>query len=504
MRISTFLRQGIEALHPPSIYRQLRWNAKTTDKIAKYSLPPPQKSPDWNIFAMRELSSSTPLLQSLRTIVDQKLICFYPNGTRCSPFVRDSHVALNSGKTLVPYPIKRYTTSALDLLLMSMIPIHAGHFFASDVPIKGIGFTAINVMQAMATAADFGLCIKQGKTCIEGGNCYVFFSHGQPKAIVGELSLYLSMIALEEQGLLDDAQPLPPSSESYRIARNMDLFSQMTHYVEAETLSDFNFETTHTTLDLPLAINKDAILKMNAKSSLLHTLASPASEQDREQYESQASLIEAKLSLTKQCVAEDLEVPLKDITFLPQTTYHIDMELFVMPDGTVILHDAKKTEELLDKISQEGSFSFAEADLLYQYRRQTAKDVIAFSALQKQRLSMLSAQNIDVHTMPAVLKDGQVVLNYCNGIFVPKRKTVFSMDSCEEFQRQDLFENGYTFITTGPTTEAEHRFHNKIFELFQKKFPSMTMRGIANMSEFIARRKGGIRCLTFEAYPPVH
>lgn len=363
--------------------------------------------PDCRIFFADDEKGSA--VKKLATIFNEVAFLELENKTH-SPFLRDSRVTLFGGKHVIPYAIKN---PLLAEMVRAMISPSLDNF-------AGKGFRECNVDQAMITSIDFNIPFSQGKSCIEGGNCFLFMSKGTRKAIVGEISVYLSMFALEEQG-----------------------------------------------------------------------------------YFKQVKLIEAKLSLTRDCIAEELDLPLENITFVPQTKFHIDMEMMVTPQGEVMLHDDEVTLEFLEKIKKSEHLKKEEKELLEQYRESAREGSKVFKDVREERMKILQKNGLSFVRMPAVLEAplSKSSLNYCNGIFAQNGKRFIILNTDEIIQGLEKAEN-FTYITTGPSSQNEQVFHRRFIDLFQKTFPKVTFCGIPGMSKFIAERRGGIRCLSFECSLP--
>lgn len=432
-------------------------------RIRKYFRSPGSR--DTNIYCTNYKQCK--FLRSISNINEARLV------DKANPsnsfFIRDSSVTLFEGKRLIPYSFKSSTYHGL---LKASLPESANHFLLNSQSSCGKGFLQCNVEQAMINAIDFDIPFKRGKTCIEGGNCFLFNDIDGRKAILGEVSLFLSMIALEEQRYFDNKIAeisLEPSLDALRIARNR---------------------------HISLTKNQDNKIELN------QTFTDPITNEDEKTYYSEARVIEAKLALTKICIAEELEIPLSKVVFLPQGSFHIDMELFITPHGEVILHDDGKVIDFLN----EDQFSEIQdeevQDLLIKYKINAEKrSRESMNFFEKRELALNSAQ-IRYRYIPAVFEspESNSALNYCNGIFslIGSWVTVIFSDNkkCDGVVK----ENGYNYITTGPSTDVEKEFHLKFIKLFQQIFPEYRLKDIPDLSKFIARTQGGIHCLTFENY----
>ena len=144
------------------------------------------------------------------------------------------------------------------------------------------------------------------------------------------------MLALKEQGYFEALQTpnnLEPSLEAYRIARNLALC------IETE---------------IPLTRKRDDCTTQEEVNQLLSEevkyrklLMEPISDINRTKYFEAAQIIEMQIEITQQKIAEELQITLPDVLFIPQATFHIDMELTVTPNGKIWLHDEQKVLDLL-------------------------------------------------------------------------------------------------------------------------------------------------------------
>lgn len=399
-----------------------------------------------------------------------------------SPFIRDSHVTLHSKKHLIPYPFKN---NEYHYHLISMVPSSAHHFFIDEnngsikVPeMLGSGFKENNVAQAILTSYEQGLSFKLGKTCIEGGNCFLFSANGQQHAILGEITIYISMVALEEQGYFENmvVKTEEPDLSSFQMARNLDLHSKII-----------------------MSPTRDELLRnLGGTSGYLKLLLEPLSQEDQVKYLEEARKIEDKINLTKSLIAHELELPLENILFFPQMSYHIDMEMFVTPDGEVILHDDRITLEFLKEIRSNCRLDAAEEKLLGEYEETTAKNLIRFQNIQETRINALKTSDIAFRFLPAVLKSPEKsALNYCNGIFVESEdQLVDEVDNPVLGLLGKEKNRRYTFITTGPSFPEENLFHNRFSNVFNRTFPYYILEGIPGISRFVLESDGGVHCLT--------
>jgi hypothetical protein len=276
----------------------------------------------WKEKAIKLVTQDGRLLKYLgEEVQDDPLIVFFAikNNPLTIRYASKAQVTLFGGSHLIPYPIdqENFNISRFKALM----PFSANHFLlkkrkGKEVVSKenptGKGFDQENVDQAKLIAYDYDLSFKQGKTCIEGGNCFLFISNGARKAIIGNLSLLLSMIALEEQGELElsdeiSLSNIEPSSYAFKMARNDYLLKH-----KKKVLKNF--------------YKKNSIdpLKVSGKEEEIYfrkLLTAPLSKEDRDKFWNRACEFEAKLQLTKRYIAAEIEVSLENMPLFLESVF---------------------------------------------------------------------------------------------------------------------------------------------------------------------------------------
>ncbi len=264
-----------------------------------------------------------------------------------------------------------------------------------------------------------------------------------------------------------------PSSDAVRMARNLALFRKQNYLAEKgeEIMDEQTFQAR---------------------------LLAPILEQDWTDYQEEARQIEAKLALTKECIAAELEVDLEDIAFIPQTRFHIDMELFVTPTGEIILHDDQRVEGFLNRIRLVENLTKRQAHLLDRYTETAHKCTSVFAKVRESQRRTLGANRMAYHSLPLIFEAPEVhsSLNYCNGIFVESKKS-----SNEQMLNPEGKERSIAFITTGPAFREEDVVHCHFTAAFEHFFPGVKLKGVAGMSQVIADNDGGVHCLTTDRIP---
>ncbi len=416
-----------------------------------------------------------------------------------SDFIRDSHLVLLNGVHLLPHQID---DPIFHNRFLACLPEGAKQYLISDtqelidfIP-SGKGYDRPNTDQAVITMEDHRIPYKFAKTCVEGGNGFIFMDKGTPKAIIGWFSVLHSVIALEEQGYFDGKDlhnEGEPSLESYRIARNLDLYSYRRPFDLLSNQAKSPEEKEKIVKDFENVLGSEFAYRIK--------LISPFKEMEKETYRSKANEIEAKLRLTKALIAEELEVPLENIAFVPQYDFHIDMEMFVTPGGTVAVNDDEGVVQFLETLKNTQALFPKEKRLVEDCLVSAKFRAALFQAGRQSRIEMLKEKNFSICTIPAIFEapEFQINLNYCNGIFLPQEAmATFTNTAGKTYKVFTGRKEGFNFVTTGPTYEEESVIHAKFSQLFRKTFPNIPLRPVQGLSSYLALRGGGLHCLTFE------
>lgn len=444
--------------------------AKTTPKyFPQKRLPPPMQ---WRLsigrpcpyyFHKSMAKSLPPFLEQAQFLESAK--------KENSIFLRDSSVTLFEKMRLLPSPNgENYSVEELG----ASLPPSASHFLCfekdgtteiSHIEMAGKGFYKTNIDQAMINAIDNQIPFKQAKTCIEGGNCFLFFSKGERKAVIGEISLYLSMMTLEKSSHF--RKPIwpkknaQPTETALRIARNRDLY----------------------------ALHQESPVE---DDTYWASLIKPLTPEERQQYHLIALIIDRKLAMTKQVIAEDLNVHQDNIAFVPQSDFHIDLELLVTPQGEVILQSDTKSLQVLSELEETNQLDEAQAALLDTYKRESKEQIALRNPVLEGQRKALKKARIPFRELPLNFASPEKsVLNHSNGIFLPLRCNA-SLGCPPGFSQT------HVFVTTGPSSPEEAIFHGKIQTIFEAALPKYRLHGVEGVSKFLAKSGGGIRCLSFE------
>ncbi len=259
---------------------------------------------------------------------------------------RDHRVTLPNGTQLFPYPIK---SPHIGMQLRSLF-ISLSYDLFSEVSV-GTAATANAATQSalIEQARQKGLNYQRSKCSIEGGNCY--FSKNVSRetvALIGDFSLFLSMIGLEEQGCFKEQREMlrvlasekPPSTRVLTMAKAYNRRVEKYSGKPARGLDQFLAPKG----DPEAESNFWCRMGMNPLSAEEYEAITAS---HREVDWAFAQDIEAKLALTKRVIAAELGIPEKNIAYIPQGEFHIDMDLTPLPGGDVLVHEEAEVIKVL-------------------------------------------------------------------------------------------------------------------------------------------------------------
>ncbi len=151
---------------------------------------------------------------------------------------RDLRICRLDGSLLIPYGFSDAKSGSFGRRFRAMLPATSPQVMDVFDPGYGKGCIRDNVGVSARLAVKQRISFLQGKSVIEGGNCFLFRGEGgRAKGIVGVHSPILTLIALEEQGYYDvpevrsklaeiQARCDAPSEECLRMARNLSYYAQ--------------------------------------------------------------------------------------------------------------------------------------------------------------------------------------------------------------------------------------------------------------------------------------
>ncbi len=348
---------------------------------------------------------------------------------------RDARVIHPNHVHLLPFPIPG--TEILEDRLKPLLPGSDDRFIKSGISGSyGKGFLKEQAAAALAFARSQRIPYRRMRSAIEGGNCFIFFDPQERlKAIIGYRSLLLTFIGLEDQNYFashkEDLRALAasitiPSRQALRAVGNMALYE-----------TQRKWEASYISMNSGGGSISSKEFKEQRKK-YYSSLTGPVTEEDGESFLHEARLWDAKCILAKRVIAADIRVPIANIAFVPQTAFHIDMEMFVTPDGTRVGVDT--------------------------------------SAYQRPLIKALAQIGCKAVPLPGVFGPG---INFMNGKFVSTPK-------------------GTLFVTNG--VKSEFALKRVEFQrAFQRAFPDLQIDFLdQSMQHILANHSGGIHCLTWE------
>lgn len=207
-------------------------------------------------------------------------------------------------------------------------------------------------------------------------------------------------------------------------------------------------------------------LLLKERGSLPSQRTPSAAKEDGELFEEEARRFEADLTFTKAQIAEDLEIPLNHIAFIPQEEFHIDLRLFVAEDGTIFYHDEQLAQDLLREHS-EGDYT---QDLEALERNQRTISEV------ESRLRSIGCTLIRVPGFFAS-PSKQHVVNFMNGLSLSKGgDNYFITNGCRLAAISERFKK---LVEENSRTQVVFIADNK--DLFPR---------------LLAKQRGGIHCIT--------
>ncbi len=383
-------------------------------------------------------------------------------------FCKDWMLQRPDGSLLLPFPIK---DPLLEYRFHALLPPSSKHFLSSREVGYGTSFSPEKHEAALTLSKDRNFQTHQGATCVESGNCFYLSSQ---HAVIGCHSVALSLIALEEQDTFDFSkngveEPSILPEDFIRLARNY-----QRHELIAQRVKKANPSNIDEACSAFNSIIKEEFGGMTQyKTSLMST-------NDIDPKTKQALLPKAvelfkKFKITQDVIAKELQVSV--LTNVLQYKFHIDMEICVSPDRTVLLHDEKKGLELLNALYKnvnprlKNIFDkyIRNAQLCLEHRSQIV------DAVEKE----FTQHKLSIHRVfGAFESSGEDTINFINGLFYNLGdKSIFLTNGVKQRFNviQDEFQNIFTSLF--PKTKI-HFIDGDI------------------MQEVLTKHYGGISCLT--------
>lgn len=378
-------------------------------------------------------------------------------------FVRDWKVTLFNGSHLIPCSPK---SLELEMTMKALLPPPSEHIVFSMLKEFGLGLNEDKQADAIVSCQFLQIPYKRGKTAIEGGNCKLFIGRDKAqRAIVGMNSLILTYLALDSQKYFEGHTQLvkemkdaieSPTDESIRAIRNLCILTK--------NQGKNNYE--------PHQIKPHFIR--------------PVSETEKKQCQDIARSFQARINLCKQVIAQELEVPLKNIAFVYQNHFHIDLDLLVTPEGDILIHDEIQSSQILKNHISNTSYR-KESEMLNRYLEySTSKQKIVSMINEKNRV-ILAEIGCNMHLIPGSFSaSGEFTLNFMNGIYLHGPTKAYLFTNSGDHIHQKLM-NSFEAAVSEVSKSTQVVFLGKSSNFF---------------CDMLTRYKGGLHCLTWSTSSP--
>lgn len=383
-------------------------------------------------------------------------------------FCKDWMLQRPDGSLLLPFPIK---DPLLEYRFHSLLPPSSKHFLSSREVGYGTSFSPEMHEAALNLSKDRGFQTRQGTTCVESGNCFYLSSQ---HAVIGCHSVALSLIALEEQEAFDFSrisieEPSILPEDFIRLARNYQRHEQI-----AQRVKKANPSTVDEACSAFNSIVKEEFGGMTQyKTSLIST-------KDLDPKTKQALIPKAielfkKFKITQDVIAKELQV--SEVTSVLQYKFHIDMEICISPDRTILLHDEKKGLELLNTLYRGANPRLRVIFDKYignaKSREEQRSQIV--DEIEKE----FTQNNLSVHRVfGAFESSGEDTINFMNGLF--------------------YYQDDNSIFLTNGVKQRYNMIQDEFQSIFTSLFPKTKIHFIDGdiMQEVLTKHYGGISCLT--------
>jgi hypothetical protein len=266
-------------------------------------------------------------------------------------------------------------------------------------------------LSAAALAKATGKTVIPNRTYNEGGNMLVGTRpDGQPYAMIGRDGLLLSTFNLEEE-YANETDPTKKkahefSPDNVKARRDSMKFDPSELAATKERLEDiYSHPPTP-----PAAITSTAPDDKQAYDEMKAAYDKAKKQFDSEQAEFNKDKDEftrrflAKVDITKDIFARDTQVPRKDLIFVPQPDFHVDMHMRPLAPGQVMVNDFDKDIELIDaalKLATKGSW---EEKQLLTMKENAKRSQKAMGPVIKEIEKQLKDAGLEVVPAPGVME----------------------------------------------------------------------------------------------------
>jgi hypothetical protein len=395
----------------------------------------------------------------------------------CNLFIRDARVRLSDGTHLIPYPLEMNVIS--EMKLRALLPITMKEsMLNTKMAVYGRGFCQETLKEAVSFATKHEIPYRYADSCIEGGNCFIFSDHeDKQRAIVGLASVASTYVALESRGffekfssLIDEAllMAVRPDAEIFRMAKNLEMIAPLLAF-ESDILAGEEESKVLTKISAHL------LAKYSDVDDIYKDFARPATAAEMAGLIETVKVFQVKWHIAMAVIACDLGLDVDSILFIEQSMMHIDYELAVTADKTILMHDDRLSRQVLEAWKPDDSLTGLKDSYLASIdsKTQNLKRVI-FN--QKAFLD----KGLKCHLVPGVYGNigSSSFLNFMNGISLKDG-------------------TGHTFITLDSEIEA-------LSMAFQEALGSSGGKVTLNLIEkafmriFMTEKRGGLHCLSLE------
>lgn len=313
-------------------------------------------------------------------------------------FCRDGQITLPSGQVYVPYNFQRDRLSGI---LQALALPTLTHFQVKEVSTMGHGFTNATHNCVVDFLEDNHISYISGKTAVEGGNIRRLGN----KLLIGRLSVYTSLVALDHQGYFTEKRLEPyrdvvPTDEFILKARNYELAKikagsdeliiELNRRKENGEISEFDFcgEVQDILRDEKLLFAPYNITIFDYDRKIL----SPLEEDERVQFYEEGRVLFAKIAITQDLIASEMQFRRDDAIFLDHIHFHMDEDFFCL-GNTVFYHCQREARELLCKVRHANSIS--EYCSILKYAISTLDNIGEYDSIHERNRMTLNTQGIN-------------------------------------------------------------------------------------------------------------
>ena len=232
-------------------------------------------------------------------------------------------------------------------------------------------------------AEAIGRTSSYARTYLEGGNTLTGTrKDGKTYSIVGDDSVVISALHLEAEDYFSDAEI---SRATYRLMRQGEL-------------------------------SKRAIDATVEKLMRTYDEMDPDRYDEVDDWRAEAKRFLAILELTKDVIADDLDLERKQVVFVTQPDFHIDMHMRPLGPGKVLLNDPAATLKLINQLLENEDLANWEESALIAMREETEKDLEDLGDVYSDIRETLKREGIQVIRAPGVFNSKGRQANFMNAV----------------------------------------------------------------------------------------